>query len=318
MKHLSHILLVDDEPLMLNSLKGLLEFDYKVHTATSGFVALEILRQHPIKVVISDERMPEMPGHELLRQVKSISPNTIRVLLTGYADLDSVMKSVNSGEVFRYLNKPCRPDTLRNIVSLGVQIYDRMSSLQKVAAIAAPQAVVNKNIATPDAPKTLPSVLFIGYQAEEVLQLTAKLRDNFLISAADTIDDAMNILTKKPISVIVSELQLGEYDGLDFLQVVREEQPQAVIIVLTDTADVKMIARAVNELQVFKYLTKPTSEAQIEQVLTDATMKSELYQQKPEMNLQQAAKIVDAKSVPAPSLSLREQLQQAQKQLNKS
>jgi len=318
MKRLSDILLVDDEPLMLNSLKGLLEFDYKVHTATSGFAALEVLRQHPIKVVISDERMPEMPGHELLRQVKSISPNTIRVLLTGYADLDSVMKSVNSGEVFRYLNKPCRPDTLRNIVSLGVQIYDRMSSLQKAAAVAAPQVAVNKNIATPDTPKTLPDVLFIGYQAEEVLQLTAKLRDNFLISAAHTIDDAMNILMKKPISVIVSELQLGEYDGLDFLQVVREEQPQAVIIVLTDTADVKMIARAVNELQVFKYLTKPTSEAQIEQVLTDATMKSELYQQKPEMNLQQTAKIVDAKSVPTPSPSLREQLQQAQKQLNKS
>ncbi len=318
MKRLSDILLVDDEPLMLNSLKGLLEFDYKVHTATSGFAALEVLRQHPIKVVISDERMPEMPGHELLRQVKSISPNTIRVLLTGYADLDSVMKSVNSGEVFRYLNKPCRPDTLRNIVSLGVQIYDRMSSLQKAAAVAAPPVAVNKNIATPDTPKTLPNVLFIGYQAEEVQQLTAKLRDNFLISAAHTIDDAMNILMKKPISVIVSELQLGEYDGLDFLQAVREEQPQAVIIVLTDTADVKMIARAVNELQVFKYMTKPTSEAQIERVLTDATIKSELYQQKPEMNLRQTAKIVDAKSVPTPSPSLREQLQQAQKQLNKS
>ncbi len=70
-----------------------------------------------------------MPGHELLRRVKIASPHTIRVLLTGYADLESVIKSVNAGEIFRYLNKPCRPEMLQSVVRLGVQIYDRMSML---------------------------------------------------------------------------------------------------------------------------------------------------------------------------------------------
>ncbi|MCS7014126.1 MAG: response regulator [Chloroherpetonaceae bacterium] len=275
MKELSHILVVDDEPLMLNSLRDLLDFDYKVHTAQNGFEALEILRQHPIKVIISDERMPEMPGHELLRQAKTISPDTIRVLLTGYADLESVIKSVNAGEIFRYLNKPCRPEMLQSVVRLGVQIYDRITALRTSAVGVTKMPVAP--VSAPPKPSVRPSVLFIGYSKEEIAHLVSKLEDIYEILAADTVEEAFQIFSKKEISVIVSELQLGEYDGVDFLQTLKQERPQAIIIILTDAVDVKLIVRAVNELNVFKYIPKPTTEEQLERALREATAKSSEY-----------------------------------------
>lgn len=275
MKELSHILLVDDEPLMLSSLRGLLEFDYHVHTAENGYDALDILRQYPIKVVISDERMPQMPGHELLRQAKLASPNTIRVLLTGYADLESVIKSVNAGEIFRYLNKPCRPEMLQSVVRLGVQIYDRMSMLK-----TSPIQVVGAGAPPPLAkPSLKPAVLFVGYAKDEIAQLVEKLSDLYDIIAADTVEAAFQTFSKKNIAVIVSELNLGEYDGVDFLQTLKQEHPQTVIVILTDTVDVKLIVRAVNEINVFKYIPKPATQEQMERTLREATAKNNEYAQ---------------------------------------
>ncbi|MGQ9805685.1 MAG: response regulator [Chlorobiales bacterium] len=119
-----------DEPMVLSSLSRLLEDDYIVHTASGGAQAMEIVKREPIKVVISDQRMPGMLGHEVLRQIKLISPNTIRMLLTGYSDLDAIISSVNAGEIFRYINKPWKADNLCNLVKLGIQIYDRITHLQ--------------------------------------------------------------------------------------------------------------------------------------------------------------------------------------------
>jgi response regulator RpfG family c-di-GMP phosphodiesterase len=286
MKNLSHVLLVDDEPLMLSSLKGLLEFDYNVHTAENGYDALEILRRYPIKVVISDERMPHMPGHELLRQVKIASPHTIRILLTGYADLESVIKSVNAGEIFRYLNKPCRPEMLQSVVKLGVQIYDRMSTLSPSPIQVIGSAPAKAAELLPKKASAKPTVLFVGYTKEEVAQFVEKLSDIYDVITADTVELAFEVFSKKNISVIVSELNLGEYDGVDFLQTLKQERPQTVIVILTDTVDVKLIMRAVNEVNVFKYIPKPTTQEQMERTLREATAKNNEYLQYPEPLLQ--------------------------------
>jgi len=96
------LLCVDDEPLILNSIERLFEDDFEVVKATSGAQALQQLKQQQIDVLISDQRMPGMTGVELLEQAKTISPATMRILLTGYADLGAVRAAVNAGEVFRY------------------------------------------------------------------------------------------------------------------------------------------------------------------------------------------------------------------------
>lgn len=101
------ILLVDDEAAVLSALRRLLRNGpYRMITADSGHAALDILRSTTVDLLISDMRMPHMSGAELLAQVRVLYPDTMRILLTGYAEIDSMVRAINDGGVYRYLNKP--------------------------------------------------------------------------------------------------------------------------------------------------------------------------------------------------------------------
>ncbi len=107
------ILCVDDEPHVLSSLKLHLMRKYHVLTATSGAEGIRLLRAHPeVAVVMSDMRMPGMDGATFLHAARSLAPDTPRLLLTGHADIDSAVAAVNDGQIFRFLLKPCPPDTV--------------------------------------------------------------------------------------------------------------------------------------------------------------------------------------------------------------
>ena len=119
------ILLVDDEPEILFSLRGLLRREYDLHTANSGAEALEVLRKHPVQVIMTDQRMPEMTGVELLRRARGECPGAIRIVFTGYADIKAVIDAVNQGQIYRYLTKPWDPDELLAVLRQACDEYDR-------------------------------------------------------------------------------------------------------------------------------------------------------------------------------------------------
>ena len=101
------ILFVDDEPSILSSLRRLFRpIGYQIHLAEGGKAALAILEQVAVDLVISDMRMPEMDGVQFLEQVRQRWPDTVRLLLTGYADISSTIDAVNRGEIYRYIAKP--------------------------------------------------------------------------------------------------------------------------------------------------------------------------------------------------------------------
>src|SRR5215831_14353899 len=116
------ILLLDDEERILNALSALFRYKYQVFTATDGEKAIAILKQCHVHVVISDQRMPEMTGIEFLRAAKEVSPNTVRILLTGFSDLSAIIDSVNDGEVYRFLNKPWGNQEIQAVVADAVAI----------------------------------------------------------------------------------------------------------------------------------------------------------------------------------------------------
>jgi response regulator RpfG family c-di-GMP phosphodiesterase len=119
---LPSILCVDDEPRVLEGLALHLRRDYQVLTAHSGQSALQLLKEKgPPAVIVSDMRMPVMNGAVLLKQVKNLYPDTVRILLTGEPGRDSVVAAVNEGEIFRFLTKPCPPDQLRSAIDAGIQ-----------------------------------------------------------------------------------------------------------------------------------------------------------------------------------------------------
>lgn len=123
------LLVVDDEPAVLEALALNLRRAFEVSTATSGELAIAQLRAHDdFAVVVSDMRMPRMDGAAFLARAREISPNTVRILLTGHADLDATTQAVNQGQIFRFLTKPCPRDTLRSAIDSAVAQYRRISA----------------------------------------------------------------------------------------------------------------------------------------------------------------------------------------------
>jgi diguanylate cyclase (GGDEF)-like protein len=108
------LLLVDDEPSILSSLKRLLRGDgYRILTANSGQEGLDVLAEHPVDVIVSDQRMPGMTGVEFLRTVRQSYPDTVRIVLSGFTELQTVTDAVNAGAIYKFLTKPWDDDQLR-------------------------------------------------------------------------------------------------------------------------------------------------------------------------------------------------------------
>lgn len=126
------ILLVDDEPEILFSLRGLLRKDFEVHTAESGVEAIEILKRQPIHIIMTDQRMPGMTGVQLLHRVQGEHPQAIRIVFTGYADIKAVIDAVNQGHIYRYVTKPWDPDELIGVLRQACAAYDHLIERQRL------------------------------------------------------------------------------------------------------------------------------------------------------------------------------------------
>ena len=151
------LLLVDDEPNILASLKRLLRRDaYHILTANSGQEGLDVLASHAVDVIVSDQRMPGMLGADFLRKAKLLCPQTIRIMLSGYTELQAVTDAVNEGAIFKFLTKPWEDHQLREHIAeafrlkgidddnvrLNAQLRDANQAL--AAANAAMQALVSQ------------------------------------------------------------------------------------------------------------------------------------------------------------------------------
>ena len=116
MKERDAILIVDDQPEILNSLEQLFKNTYRVFRADQGEQALQILNKHEVAVILSDQRMPKMTGVAFLEQALKIQPDAIRILITAYADLLASIEAVNKGHIFYYVSKPWEPEELTLLV----------------------------------------------------------------------------------------------------------------------------------------------------------------------------------------------------------
>lgn len=118
------VLVVDDEADVVSSVKDLLRLDYKVLGATKVSDALSLLEKEPVDVVMTDQRMPETNGVELLKQVRVKYPDAVRLLFTGYADIRAVVDAINEGNVYRYITKPWDPDELMAVLREACDRHD--------------------------------------------------------------------------------------------------------------------------------------------------------------------------------------------------
>jgi len=126
-----NVLYVDDEENNLISFKANFRVKYDVMTALSGDEAMKVMEAHPVEIIITDQRMPNMTGVEFLELVIEKYPDPMRILLTGYADMNAVIDAVNKGKIFHYLTKPWNEQELHETIARAFEQYQKNLELKE-------------------------------------------------------------------------------------------------------------------------------------------------------------------------------------------
>jgi serine/threonine-protein kinase len=248
------VLFVDDEERILTALGALFRGEYEVHTCAGGEAAIEYLKANPVQVVVSDQRMPGMPGVELLREVRKIAPRTVRILLTGYSDLAAMVGSINEGEVFRFVKKPWDNDEIRGV----------MKEAAEAAATVAPPPAPKLQ-----APKVAASVLVIDTDPSLARGLGHML-GGVTVHEAASAAEAAKVLQANDVAAVVADLRAGSTGLVSLFKLLKAKRPNTLTILLSDQTDSEVVVDLINQAQVHRYLTKPVNAKALHEHVSDA------------------------------------------------
>lgn len=120
------LLIVDDEPDVCDSVHDLLRREFRVLKAHSGQEGFRLMQEEEVHIIMTDQRMPQVSGVELLTKVKARNPKAVRMLFTGFADLESIVAAINQGHVYQFLKKPWQPEELLDAVRQAALEYERL------------------------------------------------------------------------------------------------------------------------------------------------------------------------------------------------
>ncbi|HZX16933.1 MAG TPA: response regulator [Pseudomonas sp.] len=261
------ILFVDDEERILRSLALQFRRDYQVLTESDPRRALERLKSEPVHIIVSDQRMPQMSGAELLAEAQQIAPDTLRILLTGYSDLDAAVEALNSGGIFRYLTKPWDQQEMAFTLRQAAQIAVRQLQTPKVSA-AIPQAALNVLLLDEDAP-TL-----------DVVAEFCVAGGHRLLRAA-SLNEAVALLNSQPVDLLVSDLHVAGEDTAPLLKSLAQAHPRLLSLVVTPFCDTQALLKLINEAQIFRYLPKPIRPGLFDKGLQAAAEQAQKWRAQP-------------------------------------
>jgi len=191
------LLIVDDEVDVLESLRHQFHRAYRVLTATTGGQAVALLDEHQVQLILSDQRMPGMQGDAFLSQARRIQPDAIRMLFTGYADIQAVINAVNEGHIFRYILKPWDTVELEGIIRQAAEQYDLLAERKRL--ISELQAAncqllhANEELARAGQLKTA-FIEVASHEFNTPITLVLGLTELLKLSSPDRADDEREIL----------------------------------------------------------------------------------------------------------------------------
>jgi DNA-binding NtrC family response regulator len=274
------ILFVDDEERILRSLAMQFRRHYEVLVETDPHKGLQRLREERIDILVSDQRMPQMTGAELLAQAQEIAPDTLRILLTGYSDLDAAVDALNSGGIFRYLTKPWDPQEMAFTLRQAAEIALRQAPVEPIDTKAISRVVAPLNVLLLDEdPETLASV------GEFCSAGTHQLH------RARNLAEAILRLNSEPIDILVSDLKLAGEDTAPLLKSLAQAHPRLLSIVVTPFRDTQDLLALINQAQIFRYLPKPIRRGLFEKGLKAAAEQALLWRAQPEQKVTRIAEV---------------------------
>ncbi|PKM28274.1 MAG: two-component system response regulator [Gammaproteobacteria bacterium HGW-Gammaproteobacteria-12] len=272
------ILFVDDEERILRSLALQFRRHYEVLTESDPLRALQRLREEHIHVLVSDQRMPQMSGAQLLAEAREIAPNTLRILLTGYSDLDAAVEALNDGGIFRYLTKPWDQQemafTLRQAAELAVRQTQPLPSAAS-ETLSAPLSLLLLD----EEPDTL-----------SVVGEFCVAGGHRLLRARNLVE-AMLQLNNESVDILVSDLKLAGEDTAPLLKTLAQAHPRLLSLVVTPFQDTQALLRLVNEAQIFRYLPKPIRRGLFEKGLKAAAEQALIWRAQPRQVVSRLAEV---------------------------
>jgi DNA-binding NtrC family response regulator len=265
------ILFVDDEERILRSLALQFRREYEVLTESDPQRALQRLKTEQVHVLVSDQRMPGMTGAELLAAAQQIAPQTLRILLTGYSDLDAAVDALNNGGIFRYLTKPWDAQemafTLRQAGELALRQTPPVAP--SAAAVGALPAAGLNLLLLDDDPQTLAVVAeFCVAGGHRLLR-------------ASSVAHALQVLNQEPIDLLVSDLTLAGESTAPLLKTLARVHPRLLSLVVTPFQDTQALLKLINEAQIFRYLPKPIRKGLFDKGLQAAAAQALLLRNQP-------------------------------------
>jgi serine/threonine protein kinase len=265
----ARLLVIDDEERILTALKSLFRSRYHVFTTTDGNKALDFLRKFQVHVIVSDQRMPVMPGVELLRRSREISPRSVRILLTGYSDLAAIVGSINDGEVYRFISKPWDNSELQTIVAEAVTIALELADT-KAAKVALP--------------KKMDAGVLVIDKDEEIFRVVRELIGGLCpVIYASNLDAALAAMQSQEIAVVITDVDSGHEQLTAMLKLLKQEDPQILTIVVTTASDSELVIELINQAQIFRFLNKPVNVRLLKSHVHAALLRYLVYKQAPKL-----------------------------------
>lgn len=280
------ILCVDDEPNILRSLSWLLQREFEVFTASGGVEGLALVAAHDFDVVISDQRMPGMMGSEFLREVRKLSPRSMRIMLTGYSDLQAMLRSVNDSEVFRFISKPWKIDELPAVVAEAAHIA-RHHPAPEAPAVEAPSA---------EAAAVTESILLIDDEPTLAEHLRQELGSALRVIHARNIGEAIGAFADDDIGIVLSDTRVAGDDTTAMLRMLKQQHPGIVTVVYTAGTDAGEVVSLINQGQIFRFIPKPVKPAVLALAVTAAGRKRQQLKASPELAGRHAVVEIDPDS----------------------
>ncbi|MDN5620599.1 MAG: response regulator [Psychrobacter sp.] len=246
------IAFIDDEPRILRSLKMHFRQSHDVFVTTDATELMKYVSEHDVQVVISDQRMPDKQGTEVLRDIKEASPNTIRILLTGYADLNAVIDSVNDGEIYRYITKPWQNDELKKIVNKATEIAQQTQDItQNMKQGDESQSFMNAS--------SKRNILVLDDDESIYQEIKNQFKSTYTVSWASNLEQAAKLLQKKKFGVTITDATLNEENITPIVYALKNIQPDLMVLMLTEFKDAHMVIDLINKGQVYRCLPRPTN-----------------------------------------------------------
>ncbi len=262
---------IDDEQRILRSMKLLFRKSHDVFTTTDPKEYIEHIQKNHVHVAVSDQRMPERLGVDVLKDVKDVSPDTMRILLTGYADLNAIIGSINEGEIYRYLTKPCKAEELQNIVAKATSI-----------------ALLNVNNSHDDLTfnadmEQKETLLVIDENEDTVAKIKAQFSNHYIIYHATTLEEAYDYLANYDIGVCVTDIHINGENIAPIVYTLKQDAPHLVVLVQTQFNDTSLLINLINKGQIFRCLPKPMRASLLEVSLNRAFRHHNKLKSSPEL-----------------------------------